>query len=49
MKAKMTMRQFERSAADKKADASGKHGPEGSAKDKAADKKMLAAINRKRK
>lgn len=46
--AKMTMKQFEKSAADKKADASGKHGKEGSAKDKAADKKMLSKMNKKK-
>ncbi len=46
---KMTMKQYERSAADKKADKSGKHGKEGSAKDKAADRKALRKINSKRK
>lgn len=48
MKRKMTMAQFEKSAADRKADKSGKHGKEGSAKDRAADKKMLSRINKKR-
>jgi len=46
--AKMSMKQFEKSAADKKADKSGKHGKEGSAKDKAADKAMLSKINKKK-
>lgn len=45
MAKKMTMKQFERSAADK----AGKHGKEGSAKDIREDKKMLAKINKKRK
>lgn len=45
---KMSMRTFEKSSADKKADKSGKHGKEGSAKDRAADKKMLGKINKGR-
>lgn len=49
MAKKMTMKQFEKSAADKKADKSGKHGKEGSKKDIAADRKMLAKINKGRK
>ena len=46
-KKKMTMTQWEKSSMDRKADKSGKHGKEGSAKDRAADKKALAAYNRK--
>jgi len=46
-KGKMTMKEWEKSPMDKKADAAGKHGKEGSAKDKAADKKGLAAYNKK--
>lgn len=45
---KMSMRQWEKSSMDAKADKSGKHGKEGSAKDKAADKKALKAYNKKR-
>lgn len=45
---KMTMAEFEKSPEDAKMDASGKYGREGSSKDKAADKRMLKAINRKR-
>jgi hypothetical protein len=48
-KKKMTMKQYEKSSADKKADASGKHGKEGSKKDIKADKSALAKINAKRK
>lgn len=48
MKKKMTLKAWERSPADKRADKSGKHGKEGSAKDKAADRKAVNAINRKR-
>jgi len=48
MKKKMTMKQYEKSAMDKKADASGKHGKEGSAKDKAADRKALKAYNKRK-
>jgi hypothetical protein len=47
--AKMTMKQFEKSAMDRKADKTGKHGKEGSAKDKAADAKTLKAINKRKK
>ena len=47
--AKMTMKQYEKSAADRKADKAGKHGMEGSAKDKRMDKAALAKINAKRK
>ena len=46
---KVTMKQYERSAADKKADAAGKHGKEGSAKDKAMDKAAVKKLNSKRK
>lgn len=48
MAKKMTMAKFEKSSADKKADKAGKHGKEGSAKDRAADKKMLGKINKGR-
>lgn len=47
-KKKTTMKQWEKSKADEKMDKSGKYGGEGSAKDKAADKKMLAAKNKKK-
>lgn len=47
--AKLTMKAFEKSAQDKRADAAGKHGKEGSAKDRAADKKAVAKINAKKK
>lgn len=43
----MTTKQWEKSPMDKKADKTGKHGKEGSAKDRAADKKGLAAYNAK--
>ena len=46
---KVTMKQYERSAADKKADAAGKHGKEGSDKDKAMDKAAVKKLNAKRK
>jgi len=49
MAKKITLKQFEKSAADKRADKSGRHGPEGSAKDRAADSKALKALNSKRK
>lgn len=48
MARKMTMKGWEKSAMDKKADAAGKHGKEGSAKDRAADKKQLKAYNAKK-
>lgn len=48
MKKKMTMEKWEKSAADKKADKAGKHGKEGSAKDRAADKKAVKAYNKKK-
>ena len=41
----MTMKQWEKSPMDKKADKGGKHGKEGSAKDRAADKKGMRAYN----
>lgn len=43
---KMTIKQYEKSSMDKKADKSGKHGKEGSAKDKRMDKKALNKINK---
>lgn len=43
-KKKGGMKAFEKSAADKKADASGAHGKEGSAKDKKADKAMATKM-----
>ena len=49
MAKKMTMKQLERSAADRRADAAGKHGKEGSAKDVRMDKALLAKMNAKRK
>lgn len=49
MSKKMTMKQYEKSSADIRADKSGRHGPEGSKKDVAADRKGLKAINIKRK
>lgn len=45
----MTMKQFEKSPQDRKADKAGKHGPEGSKKDKAMDRMALAKINKNRK
>ncbi len=48
MAKKMTMKQYEKSAADRKADKVGKHGKEGSSKDMAADRKALAKINKGR-
>jgi hypothetical protein len=39
------MKKFEKSALDKKVDASGKYGKEGSKKDIAADKKAVKNIN----
>ena len=47
--AKMTSAKYEKSAADRKADASGKHGKEGSAKDMKADRAAVAKINKGRK
>jgi hypothetical protein len=48
MPKKMTMKGWEKSAMDKKADKAGAHGKEGSAKDRAADRKGLAAHNAKK-
>lgn len=45
-KAKMTAEKWEKSSMDAKADKAGKHGKEGSAKDKAADKKAIDAYNK---
>ncbi len=45
-KKKMTMAQWEKSRMDAKMDNAGKHGKEGSKKDKAADKAALAKYNR---
>ena len=44
MAKKPTMKDWERSAADRRADKSGAHGKEGSAKDIAADKRGLAKM-----
>ena len=41
----MTMKQWEASPMDRKADKAGKHGKEGSSKDRAADKRGLAKYN----
>ena len=49
MAKKMTMKQYEKSAADERADRNGRHGKEGSKKDMAMDRKALAKINAKRK
>lgn len=45
-KAKMTLKRYEKSAADRKADASGKHGKEGSKKDMKADMAAVRKANR---
>lgn len=47
--AKMTAVMYEKSAADRKADASGKRGKEGSMKDMKADRAAIAKINKGRK
>lgn len=47
MNGKMTAKKWEKTAADKKADASGAHGKEGSKKDLAADRKGIAAYNKR--
>lgn len=44
----MTMKGWEKSAMDRRADKAGAHGKEGSAKDRAADKKALAAYNKRK-
>jgi len=49
MAKKMTMKQFEKSAADRRADKNGAHGKEGSAKDMRLDRKALVKINGKKK
>ena len=49
MAKKITLKEYERSAADERADRSGRHGPEGSKKDKAMDRKAVAKINKGRK
>lgn len=49
MKGKMTLKKYEGSAADMRADKAGKHGKEGSKKDMAADKAAVAKMNAKRK
>ncbi len=46
-KKRQTLEAYEKSRADRKADASGAHGKEGSAKDRAADKRAVAASNRR--
>lgn len=46
--AKMTMKKYEGSAADERADKAGKHGKEGSKKDMAADRKAVFKANQKR-
>jgi hypothetical protein len=48
MAKKMTMKQFEKSAVDRRADKAGRHGPEGSKRDIAADKRALAKMNKGR-
>jgi len=48
-KKKMTLNKWENSPKDAKADAKGAHGKEGSKKDMAADKKGVAAFNKKKK
>lgn len=47
MAAKMTLKKYEKSPADARADKAGKHGKEGSKKDMAADKAAVAGINAK--
>ena len=47
--AKMTMKQYEKSAYDKKMDKLGKHGKEGSKKDMAADKAAMKKMAKKKK
>lgn len=49
MAKKMTMKAWEKSPMDRAADKSGRYGKEGSAKDKAADKRMLAKFNKGKK
>lgn len=47
-KSKMTMKKWEKSSADKKADASGRFGKEGSKREQAHDRREIAKINKKR-
>lgn len=49
MAKKMTMKELEKSPQDKRADRMGLHGKEGSKKDMAMDRKLLAKINARRK
>jgi len=49
MAKKMTMKEYEKSAMDERADKNGRHGKEGSKKDMAMDRKALAKINKGRK
>lgn len=49
MMAKTTLAKYEKSAADRSAHATGKHGKEGSAKDVKADRAAVAKINQGRK
>lgn len=44
----MTMKGWEKSKMDARADRAGTHGKEGSVKDRAADKKALAAYNKRK-
>lgn len=44
----MTMKGWEKSRMDAKADKAGTHGKEGSARDRAADKRGLAAYNKRK-
>lgn len=46
---KLTVKKYEGSVADKRADAAGKHGKEGSKKDMAADRAAVKKANAKRK
>lgn len=48
-KPKVTMKQYEKSAADRRADQNGAHGKEGSAKDMRMDRNALAAMNKRKK
>ncbi len=48
MKKKMTMKGYENSLMDAAAHKAGKHGKEGSKRDKAADKADLKKINKKK-
>ncbi len=48
-KKKLTLKGVERTPEDIRADKSGAHGKEGSRKDIAADKRLLAKLNKRRK